>query len=205
MKLSILVLTHKRPEMFEQCLNSILRMKFNFDFEILVNNDSRDIIPITDSRIKYSNVFSNDISDLYKHLYDKAQGEYIYFLEDDDFLLPGFQNYVNKNINNSDLHLGLFNSNLEEIRVKNLQSFLDWRRGEYRTDHFQLSQMLFKKTELKWPKGNRISNDESLLKEVLKVHKPALTTEMFFFKRVHGKNMSNEYFEGFNDYDRIAV
>lgn len=42
MKLSILILTHKRPELFQRCLESALHM-LPENVEIIVNNDSNDI------------------------------------------------------------------------------------------------------------------------------------------------------------------
>jgi glycosyltransferase involved in cell wall biosynthesis len=46
MKLSILILTHNRPILFKRCINSVLNNLPNFDIEILVNNDSKDITEI---------------------------------------------------------------------------------------------------------------------------------------------------------------
>ena len=51
MKLSILILTHNRPLLFERCINSVLNNLPNYDIEILVNNDSNDITEIHNDKV----------------------------------------------------------------------------------------------------------------------------------------------------------
>ena len=53
-KLSILILTHNRPDLFQRCLHSVLsQLDDRTDVEIIVNNDSNDIREINDSRVTY--------------------------------------------------------------------------------------------------------------------------------------------------------
>ena len=88
MKISFLILTHNRPHLFLRCINSILQFKFSYPVEILVNNDSNDIseINIPDYNIKYFYYNNPNIGYIYKLLFDQSTGEYIFFLEDDDYL-----------------------------------------------------------------------------------------------------------------------
>lgn len=186
--------------MFKECIESILQFKFPFDIEIIVNNDNKDIEEIPGAKYFYET--SDDISDLYKFVYDQAQGEYVYYLEDDDLLLPEFYQYVCKHIDEADLHVGLFETNLNIIKLNVIQTMLGWRHGITCTDHFQLSQMLFKKIpSLKFPSGNVINNDANLFKSVLEHYEPKITMTKFYELRIHGQNMSKEYFDRWKEKD----
>ena len=81
MKISFLILTHNRPKLFKRCIESILKQEFDFDIEILVNNDSNDIsedyISSDIVSIKYLYKQDQNLSNLYKYLFDLAIGEYI--------------------------------------------------------------------------------------------------------------------------------
>ena len=94
MKLSILILTHNRPKLFTRCITSVLNILPEYKVEILVNNDTNDIQEVYDNKvnIRYFYEQKNDLSDIYKFLYNTAKGEFIYFLEDDDYLKPNFFN-----------------------------------------------------------------------------------------------------------------
>lgn len=88
MKISILIPTHNRPLLFQRCLLSVLNQ--TSDVEIIVNNDSNDITEIVHPSVKYYyNKFDN-LSQVYQFLLGKATGEYVYYLEDDDYLTSGF-------------------------------------------------------------------------------------------------------------------
>ena len=91
-KLSILIPTHNRPSLFKRCIKSVLDQSTNIKYEIIVNNDSRDIDEIYDDSvsIKYYYKKYYDISKIYKFLYDQSCGEYVYFLEDDDYIGNNF-------------------------------------------------------------------------------------------------------------------
>ena len=83
MKISILILTHKRPELFKRCINSVITAYNKFplknNVEILVNNDSNDIQEIySNLSIIYS--YNNyNLGNLYFDLFKRANGEYVYF------------------------------------------------------------------------------------------------------------------------------
>ena len=56
-KLSILILTHNRPLLFERCINSVLRNLPNYEIEILVNNDTNDIKEIYSDKVSIKFIF----------------------------------------------------------------------------------------------------------------------------------------------------
>ena len=93
---SILIPTHNR-DIFET-LKSIAAVEIPFKYEVLINDDSK-----TYSKKKiqeYAKKFRlplrllratcYDITGIYKSLLREAKGEYLYYLEDDDFLMAPF-------------------------------------------------------------------------------------------------------------------
>tara|TARA_E500000318_G_scaffold44252_1_gene41838 strand:+ start:6051 stop:6713 length:663 start_codon:yes stop_codon:yes gene_type:complete len=96
MKLSILILTHNRPKLFKRCIDSVIKNLPNFDIEILVNNDSNDIEEVYNKniQIKYFYRKFKKLGDTYKFLFFESVGEYILFLEDDDYILPIFFKHI---------------------------------------------------------------------------------------------------------------
>lgn len=80
--LSICILTHNRPKLFERCLQSVIRVAPNS--EIIVNCDSDDVK--ADNRARY--FYNKDsLNNLYEFLVEQAQGTHIWFMEDDDIAL----------------------------------------------------------------------------------------------------------------------
>lgn len=178
-KLSICILTHNRPKLFKRCIESILSNNLTeYEIEILVNNDSADIQEIYDDNINVNYYYEKtyDISKLYYFLYKKSKGEYIFFLEDDDYILPHFFKKINFNydINYfeylSKPHLcegKLIAKTRQKInranKNLNFNNFLINSNFEY----FQLSQICFKKNKLKtFPFGNILKNDLKLFKSI---------------------------------------
>jgi len=93
-KVSVIVLTHNRPEMLRQAIGSILRQTFQ-DFEIvLVDDASRDNTPeviksFGDHRIKYIRHEVNKGEAGSRNTgVTNSSGDYIAFLDDDDEWLP---------------------------------------------------------------------------------------------------------------------
>lgn len=146
--LSILILTHNRPELFKRALNSVLELKLE-NIEILVNNDSSDISE--SKEYKLFRVKLENLSEIYFNLFKNAKGKYIYFLEDDDYLLNGFKEFYNEVLeNNSDFGIAKYiKHNLKPMK--------------FNKEDFQLSQVIFKKSKItKFPFDNDIENDYKL-------------------------------------------
>lgn len=162
MKLSILILTHNRPELFKRCLESVLNiLPENVDeVEVLVNNDSNDITKIIHNQVKYFNYKDNDLSNIYKFLFNEASGDYIYYLEDDDYLNVHFFKAIDYSYDinfftfiSTDIRDTLKIGSIEEIPIKNTL--------------FQLSQILFKKNLVhNFPQGNHLDNDWKLFQDI---------------------------------------
>ena len=146
--LSILILTHNRPKLFERCLNSVLKLNLK-DIEILVNNDSNDVFE--NSNYKLFKIKSENLGEIYFNLFKNAKGKYIYFLEDDDYLLDSFKDFYEETLkNNSDFSIAKY------IRH-------NFKPVNFNKEDFQLSQVIFKKSKIsKFPFDNNIENDYKL-------------------------------------------
>ena len=68
MKLTICILSHNRPVLFNRAIESVLSAPRDFDIEILVNNDTQDITEVQSSsvEISYTYLKSEDLSELYE-------------------------------------------------------------------------------------------------------------------------------------------
>jgi glycosyltransferase involved in cell wall biosynthesis len=180
--ISILIPTHNRPLLFKRCINSVLNQNTEVEYEILVNNDSNDIEEIYHDKIhiKYFYNCYSDLSLVYKHLYDAAKYPYIFYLEDDDYLLPNFFKHLNFTVDiNFCEYVSLphidesISTALERQKInKRYSSFIDAKKFiDYANmEYFQLSQLCaFKKKLLKqFPSGNNIENDLLLFKNISK-------------------------------------
>lgn len=186
MKLSVLILTHNRPKLFERCIQSVLLNKPVWA-EILVNNDTSDITEIDGATYYYEKNY-DDISKTYQYLFDVARGEYIYYLEDDDFVVSNFWDIIS-----NDLSSNNNNNNLMYQYVPENNMNLYFERFIHNPDinrHFQLGQIVFRKDDLDvFPKGNSIHNDW-VLKESLKSECVSIPKPIFVQTLDSGNNMS---------------
>jgi len=198
MKISILILTHNRPKLFKRCLNSIL-INLPSNIEILVNNDSNDIEYFNHNQIKYYKYQDKNLSNIYNFLFDKAKGEYIYFLEDDDYVNNNFWNIIQDKIV---LNKDIYYMNFVPINKKQLQLGSCFQI-EKENNMFQLSQILFKKELVKeFPTGNRLDNDWILFQEILKYSKEIEKINIpMFIQTCDGKD--NISFKEFNNDKRF--
>ena len=182
MKLSILILTHNRPLLFKRCIYSVLNNLPNYNIEILVNNDSNDITEVYSDKININYFYKKNkkLTDTYKFLYDKSKGEYIFYLEDDDYIKSdffkflnfnydiNFLNYLSKDILSSKKNLlsyykRFFIKFKPLSKITNLSKFID----KFEPVDFQLSQIVFKKNGIKyWPTEDNIFNDYKIFKSL---------------------------------------
>lgn len=182
MKLSILILTHNRPILFERCINSVLNNLPDYNIEILVNNDSNDITEIYNDKVNISYYYKKNkkLTDTYKFLYQQSKGEYIFYLEDDDYIKSNFFKFLNFNydvnfLNYLSIDILTYKKNLTSYykrfftkykslyKINNLSEFLNI----YEPRDFQFSQIVFKKNGIKyWPTEDNIFNDYKIFKSL---------------------------------------
>jgi len=193
MELSILILTHNRPKQFQKCIKSVVDLMQDncIDYEIIVNNDSNDIVETYKDVTEYY-YNTDDVNELYPFLYSKARGKYIYFLEDDDELLSS---KIFLSLNSHDVHFGMYRAHNKSILKYQMQEFISNKRDrKYIFKYFQLSQIIFKKIPLDFPQTFHIENDEILLKSILENTSGCIKCwNLFLFKQgVDGTNLSYE-------------
>lgn len=96
-KISIGIVTYKRPFFLKQAVESVLQQKYNF-FELIISNDDpnsklsfRSIGIKKDSRIKIINQSTNlgEIDNL-NYVLKKSKGDWFVWLGDDDLMHPDF-------------------------------------------------------------------------------------------------------------------
>lgn len=197
MKISILIPTHNRPKLFERCIGSVISnfAKYPADIEIIVNNDSNDIKEIKNTKninIKYYyNKFQ--LTDIYKFLVQNASGDYVYFLEDDDYLSPNFYDKIKDVLGKSDLIIGKYYScdksekiSNDILRIQHLKKDFD-----IEDEMFQLGQIIFKRSifeNFKWFNDNDIHNDYKMTKYFLKNYKYIKVNKIFYIQTDDGKD-----------------
>ena len=183
--LSILIPTHNRPRLFERAIESIYKHKPQMNIEVVVNNDTCDIDEhhsTIDTRYYYNKF--DDISDTYKFLYQKARGEYIMYLEDDDYMVNGFSalrlddkfslhfieylpdvDILTDSDNTTYTNIVSINRELRDIR--DTAEFISMFSNRY----FQLSQLIIRNNgAIKFPQGNSICNDYILFQTLASTH-----------------------------------
>ena len=109
-KISVIVPVYNTEKYIEKCLNSILKQK-NVSYEIIVVNDgstddSEQIIKRFEETnpdiIKYYKKTNGGLSDARNYGIDKANGEYLCFVDSDDYiaeeLFESLEKYINKDI-----------------------------------------------------------------------------------------------------------
>lgn len=138
---------------------SVLDNLPDYPVEVLVNNDTHDIIEVQHPCVSYYYDCHDDLSSTYKGLFDKATGEFVYFLEDDDYLLPHFFSTLDFAYDINFLNYKAADPIVEIQRV----------RAGFSVDkyHFQLGQVLFRKDKLThFPTGNVLANDWALYQAI---------------------------------------
>ena len=121
MKLSIIIPVFNVEKYLSNCLNSLLRQGLDqSEFEIIAINDGS-----TDNSLKILNEFSNSFSNFQIHNYinkgpgairnigiDLSQGDYIYYIDSDDYLVDDSLAYILYQAFEYDLDIVTFNTTL---------------------------------------------------------------------------------------------
>ena len=192
MHLSILILTHNRPKLFTRCLESVLA-QITPGVEVLVNNDSCDIEEIKHSQVKYFYYTSGSLCEKYKFLLEIAQGEYVYYLEDDDYL---HKDFLTTRLD-ADLIVGNYCPTYETPNILTFMSlykdslltseeFLD----RLNTEHLQLSQHIYKRDcilDFEFPMDSDIHNDIKLtVHAALRAKSIKTLNRVFYYQTIDG-------------------
>lgn len=194
MHLSILIPSHNRPYLFRRCLESVLDQIVD-GIEVIVNNDSKDITEIKHPQVTYHyNQFDN-LSAIYKFLLQQSQGEFVYYLEDDDFLVKGFTDIQL----DADIIAGnYFPKYKPEDLMKYLRQFEKINMTPERFvkllnfDMLQLSQFIYKRSVIEdfdFPNDSNVHNDINLtLHAASRSSKVKTLSNVFFYQTKDGKD-----------------
>lgn len=173
MKLSIIIPAYNAEKTIKRCLDSIVK-QINTSVEIIIINDGSS--DKTEKTIKDN---YNDIKNL-KYFYQKnsgvshtrnqgikySSGEYLWFIDSDDYIFDGTIEYILKNINKYDLML--FNYSTNEIlsnedatiKEKNRKNFRKFLKKKLQTAYISVPwNKIFKKTIID---KNKIKFNEKL-------------------------------------------
>lgn len=105
--ISIIINAYNAEKTIEKCINSILENNYS-DYEIIVVNDgskdkTEEIVQLFASdKIRYFSKKNTGIADSRNYGIEKAKGEYITFIDSDDYVtntyFEGIEEYINKGI-----------------------------------------------------------------------------------------------------------
>ncbi len=169
MKISVIVPIYNTEQYLSRCLDSIISQSFT-DFELLLIDDGStdgsgiicDSYADRDRRIRVFHKENGGVSSARNLGIDKAQGEWLYFVDSDDELLPGGLSTLVDNISDDvDVTMGGFESIDElgnvtreatksvNLRLSRKESVITLYRGQGCCGYFFLGytwQRLFRKS-----------------------------------------------------------
>jgi len=170
MKLSIIIPVYRVEKSLERCLESIVRQSFQ-DFEmILVDDGSPDRCPQIcdewagrDPRIKVIHKANGGLSDARNAGIERAQGEYLTFVDSDDYLDTDTYERVMPLMEQNDIvefpvywHYGAADQHILEFGETTYQCMEDyWLRG-MAYEHTYAWNKIYRRTlfeEVRFPKG----------------------------------------------------
>lgn len=185
--LTILILTHNRPNLFYRLFEHLNKILKN-ECQIVVNNDSNDVCIPRYGNYKNVRLFYNkfdNLTNIYEFLIKCVDTEWFYILEDDDIplnFLKAFEYFNNLNHSNHfDAIVGSYYTFDKKFIKYDLES-----------PDFQLSQVIFKNKEYNFEplyskcKGNCIYNDYYLVKENIK--NPFVTNYCFYKQTIDAQD-----------------
>ena len=193
-KLSILILTHCRPKLFERCINSVLT-QLPQGVEVIVNNDSDDIAEISHPQVTYHYKVFPYLSQIYRYLTQQAKGKHVYYLEDDDYLLEDFFNTVMPLLDNDIVAGNHYPTYNDEFIMRTTTQFKDNGTFEIDQVNMQLSQFVMRKSLVetwKFPNDSHIHNDYRLVTHVSQLAKTKMPISKVLFAQTTdgGDNIS---------------
>lgn len=193
-KLSVLMLTHCRPKLFQRALTSVIE-QLPEEVEIIVNNDSDDIVELEHPQIKYHYKAMPYLSHIYRFLLQQATGTHIYYLEDDDYLLPGFFDTIMPLLDNDIIAGNHYPTYNDEFIMRTTTQFKDNSSFDIDEVNMQLSQFVMRKSLVdswKFPNDSHIHNDYKLVSHVAELATTKKPLSKVFFAQTTdgGDNIS---------------
>ena len=165
------------------------------DVEVIVNNDSNDITEIAHPQVTYYYNKFDSLCEVYQSLLYKATGEYVYFLEDDDYLAPMALDIKLSH----DLIVGNYcptynPTNMIEIMSIHKDDIVSSSayKAQMNLKHLQLSQYIFKQSSIidfSFSMDNNIHNDIRLVLHALSnINTVHTLRRILFFQTTDGND-----------------
>ena len=162
-KISIVIPIYNAEKYIDKLLNSILRQTYK-DYEVIFVNDgskdaSLDLLKKYAEKydfIKVVNQKNKGRSEARNNGVKKTTGQYITFVDQDDYISPDFLNQMIENINDNDILLSGFNRVLDDKIIKeNIPESTSWSYFKYCATWGKLYKSdFFKEHDLKFYEFN---------------------------------------------------
>ena len=140
-KLSVIIPLYNKEESVERCVNSVLTQDFT-DYELIIVNDgstdkSADIIKqkYSDARIRLFNIDNRGVSSARNLGLKEATGEFIIFIDADDYISPQYFNHIINASNEHEADIYIWGITKEDIDGK-CTKIVPSAKGVYHHDEF---------------------------------------------------------------------
>ncbi|GFI40418.1 putative glycosyltransferase EpsJ [Thomasclavelia cocleata] len=143
MEFSIIIPVYNGEQVIEQCVISILNQKFT-DFELLIINDGSsdrtgeicELYEKRDKRVKYLRQSNKGPSEARNLGLNNARGEYICFIDADDYVEEYYLESINKNIKKYSPDIIFLGFVFENQKTKEVLSKVSIESKLYKRDEF---------------------------------------------------------------------
>jgi glycosyltransferase involved in cell wall biosynthesis len=158
-----------------------------------VYNDTNDIEEIVHPRVQYFYGARDSLCEIYKFLLAMAQGDYVYYLEDDDYLVDDF---LEQKLD-ADLIVGNY---CPRYKTKDLIPMMTMYKDAWftpedflanlDTENLQLGQHIYKRCHIdsfEFPMDSNIHNDIKLtVHAALRAKSIKTTSKVFYYQTIDG-------------------
>ncbi|ELC8443056.1 glycosyltransferase family 2 protein [Clostridium perfringens] len=193
MKLSIIVPIYNIEDYIEECIESIINQNYS-DYEVLLIDDgskdnSADVCKryIKDKRIKYFLKDNGGLSDARNFGIEKSTGDYLMFLDGDDFLEENCLNKISGLLNSKNIDFYIFNYKVYDEKNKNTSEVsFNFESNEFdKLDNLKKIEYLFcNNNNTIWSAWRSIVKREFIMRNKIKFEKDIVGAEDcdWFFK-----------------------
>lgn len=226
-KISVIIPVYNTGDYLKECIDSVLNQALT-DIEVICINDgstdnSLEILKNyqkTDSRIKVIDQNNIGLGATRNVGLDISQGEYILFLDSDDYLDSNSLDYLYNTSKDKDLDILMFkiaNFNnktkkeshspyfdmdfLREIVEDSVFSWVDIRDCIFDVS-VTMPSKLFKKeliSEIRFPEGLLFEDNLFFIKVLFKAQRIYFADEYLYYRRIRPDSITNSYHENFTD------
>ena len=188
MLLSVIVPVYNVEQYLSKCIDSILNQEFK-DFELILIDDGSsdnsgkicDEYVIHNDKVKVYHQINGGVSSARNKGLNEAQGDYICFIDADDYILPNYFTFINQNVKNCDI-IKFGTPNLHHFLF--YYEFMDFLSSEYFSPtiwSYVIKRELIEKYNIRFPINVTHSEDRSFLfKALLWVKKILVVNDNFY-------------------------